>query len=217
MRGFNYDEIHTGDDWKLILNSKTITPPEPKTYEVDIDGRDGTLDLSESLAGEIKFKDRTITAVYLLTEGSRVERERLIRTITNYLNGRKRKIVEPDDLDHYFIGRSKITAVSNNQAYGSITVQSTCDPWRYSKDKISRYCQVNTSTPKKWIFTNDGARTAVPVITVTGFITIVVGGVAHSLTAGSYRLTALKFRSGVNEVSMYGSGSATFQYEEADL
>lgn len=217
MRGFKYDDIHTGDDWDLILNSKTIDPPEPKTYEVDLDGRDGVLDLSESLAGEIKYKNRTITAVYIMTEGTRLEREILIRKITNYLHGRKRKIVEPDDPDHYFVGRSKISAVSNNQAYATFTVTSNCEPWRYFREGISRYCKINSKTPQKLVFTNNGARTSCPTITITGLVTIVIDGKATNLTAGTYRLTGLKFYTGVNEVTIYGSGSATFSYEEADL
>lgn len=219
MRGFQYDEFHTANDWNLVLTSKTIDPPEPKVYEVNLDGRDGSLDLSESLAGEIKYKDRTITATYSMTEGTYTERISLMRTITNYLHGRKRKIVEPDDPDHYFIGRLKVSAVNHNKTYSTFTVTATCEPWRYLPEKITRHCDVraSASSPVKLVFTNKGARTTCPILTVTGTVTIVLSSGSVTLTAGQYRLTGLKIYAGTNEVTVYGSGSLAFQYEEADL
>lgn len=219
MRGFTYGEYHTANDWDLILTSKTIDPPEPKTYEVDLDGRDGSLDLSESLAGEIKYKNRTITTTYCMTEGSYLDRQALLREIVNYLHGRKRKIVEPDDPYHYFIGRSKVSAIVHKQAYSTFTITSTCEPWRYLRESITRHCNVNatSSNPAKLVFTNRGARTACPVLRITGAITFVIDTETITLTPGSYRLTNLKIYAGNNEVVVYGSGTITFEYDEADL
>lgn len=218
MRGFQFDDYNTADDWELILTSKTIDPPEPKTYTVDLDGRDGSLDLSESLAGEIKFKDRTITSVYLMSEGSYEERQAEMRKILNYIQGKKRKIIEPDDPDHYFYGRSKVTGISHNKAYSTFTITSTCEPWRYLRETISRYIKLSSTDPLTFVFTNDGARTACPKITVTGIVYVKIGDDDPiTLTAGSYRLTGLKLYSGSNEVVLYGSGTALFEYEEADL
>lgn len=219
LRGFTIGDYHTGEDWRMILNSKDLTPAEPKTYLVDLDGRDGSLDLSESLAGEVKYKDRTLKAGFILTEGTRREREDLIREITNYINGKKRKIVDPDDLDHYLVGRIKITAKTNTQAYGTLSIEATCEPWRYLKDSITRYYPVNakSTAPVKLVFFNRGAKTVCPTITVTGIVTIIIKGVTTQLSAGSYKITDLKLYSGSNEVNVYGSGSVTFSYEEADL
>lgn len=217
MRGFKIGEFNTADDWSLILTSKTIDPPEPKTYTIDLDGRDGSLDLSESLAGEIKFKDRTLTATFSMTEGSQAERVALMRKILNYVHGRTRKIIEPDDPDHYFIGRCKISAVVHNRVYSTFTLTATCEPWRYFRETFSRHCQVNSVTPVKLIFTNEGARTTCPILNVTGSITVVLPTENVVLTTGSYRLTSLKLYAGTNEVTVFGSGSVTFEYEEADL
>lgn len=219
MRGFQIGDYHTGDDWKMILNSKDLTPAEPKTYLVDLDGRDGSLDLSESLAGEVKYKDRTLKAGFILTEGTRKERDQVLREIRNYINGKKRKIVDPDDPDHYLVGRIKITGETNTQAYGTLNIEATCEPWRYLKDSISRYYSVNakSTAPVSLIFFNQGAKTVCPTLTITGIVTILISDVATTLHAGTYKITDLKFYSGANEVRLYGSGSATFSYEEADL
>lgn len=217
MRGFKYDDIHTGNDWGLILTAKTIDPPEPKLYQVDLDGADGSLDLSESLAGEIRFKDRTVTASYVMTEGTYEERLALMTKIVVYLHGRKRKVVEPDDTDHYFVGRSVISDIKHNQAYSSFKVTTECEPWRYYRETIKRHCDINSVAAHKLIFTNRGAKTACPVLTVTGLVSFILKGETVSLTPGTYRLTALKLYSGVNEVQVLGSGSIIFEYGEADL
>lgn len=219
LRGFYIGDYHTGEDWEFILNSKDLTPAEPKTYLVDLDGRDGSLDLSESLAGEIKYKDRTLKAGFIITEGTREERAILIQKVTSYINGKKRKIVDPDDLNHYLVGRIKITGVTNTQGYGTMTIEATCEPWRYLKDPISRYYKVNaaSSTPVKLVFFNNGAKTVCPEIVVTGLVTIKVQGVDTTLSSGSYKISDLKLYAGSNEVMVYGSGSVTFTYQEADL
>lgn len=217
MRGFEYDNIHTANDWSLVLTAKAIDPPEPKLYEVDLEGADGSLDLSESLAGEIRFKDRTVSASYCMTEGTLPERIALMTKIMIFLHGRKRKIVDPDDPEHYFIGRSVVNSVKHTQAYSTFAVTSTCEPWRYYREKIKRHCNVNSVTAHKLVFTNEGAKTTCPLLTITGIVSFVINGETVTLTAGQYRLTSLKFYSGVNEVSVYGSGAVTFEYEEADL
>lgn len=131
LRGFTFGNIHTGTTWGLILSSKSLTPPEPKTYYVELEGRDGSLDLSESLAGEIKYKDRTLKASFILANGTRADRQQLIFSIINYLHGQKMKIVDPDDTTHYLIGRITVTDYENTLAYGTLDIEATCEPWRY--------------------------------------------------------------------------------------
>ena len=68
-RYFVLDKYNTWYDWRLICTAKDVTPPEPKTYYVELDGMDGTLDLSESLTGEISYKDRTVSAAFFTNNG----------------------------------------------------------------------------------------------------------------------------------------------------
>ena len=137
-RFFILDKFNTWYDWRLILTAKNITPPEPKTNYIEIDGMSGTLDLSESLTGEVTYKDRTLTASFWTDEGNFDERAKLLLKITSELHGRKIKIVEPDDPDHYFYGRVKVKSTSNNLAYSTIDIEAVCDPWRYAINEIER-------------------------------------------------------------------------------
>ena len=216
-RYFIFDKFNTWYDWRLILTSKDVTPPEPKTNYVNIDSMSGTLDLSEALSGEITYNDRTVSATFWTDNGNRKEREKLLRDIRVALHGKKVKIIEPDDPDHYFYGRVSVVAESNNLAYAELEIECTCEPWRYAINDSERRVDVNSSVVTDVIIHNNGVKTLCPTITVTGAVEITYEGSKTSLTAGSYKISDIRLSQGVNIIGVSGNGSATFTYKEADL
>ncbi len=216
MRGVYFGDFHTVADWGLILSAKTINPPTPKTITVNIDGRDGTLDLSRALTGEMKFNDREASFSFLVTEGSQSDREYMIRTIINALHGQRLKIIEPDFPELYLIGECSVGNVVNNKAYGSFTVSAVCEPYKYSVDEVNRVISLS-STPTDIVLHNLGTKSLIPTITVTGSVNMVIGSTSVSLSAGTYKLTSLILSPGANIVTVSGSGLVTFSYREAVL
>lgn len=215
-RFFMLDKFNTFYDWRLILTAKDVTPPEPKTNYVDLGGVNGTLDLSESLTGEIAYNDRTVTASFWTNEGTRTERETLLRDIRAALHGRKIKLIEPDDPDHYFYGRVKITSEKNIVPYAEFSIEAICEPWRYANEESERFVEVNDNAVDV-VLSNNGVKTLSPTITVTGSVTIEYNGATVELTAGSYRVTDIKLYRGANIVTVSGTGTVVFTYKEADL
>lgn len=217
-RFFILDKFNTWYDWRLVLTSKDVTPPELKTNYIDIDGMSGTLDLSESLTGEITYKDRTVKASFWTSEGSFKERAALLKNIITALHGKKMKIIEPDDPDHYFYGRVKVKSVKNILSYAEFSIEATCDPWRYSLEDITRTVEVDSQgDATNVIIHNNGVKTLCPVIRVTGDVFINYDGLEVMLTDGAYKISDLKLRQGVNVIGVFGRGSAEFTYKEADL
>ena len=216
-RYFILDKINTWYNWRLVLTSKDVTPPEPKTNYVDIDGMSGTLDLSESLTGEITYKDRTVSASFWTSEGSHKDREKLLRDIVSALHGKKIKIIEPDDPDHYFYGRVKIKSRKNILPYAEFSIECTCDPWRYALNDSVRRVDVNSQLVTEVIIHNNGVKSLCPDITVTGSVDITYNGVRTTLNTGSYKISDIRLRQGVNSIGVSGTGSVTFTYREADL
>lgn len=215
-RYFILDKFNTWYDLHLIVTAKEIPDAEPKTNYVRIDGMSGTLDLSEVLTGEITYDDRTLSATFWTDHGTRRDREELLRKITASLHGKKIKIVEPDDPNHYFYGRVKIKSKLNNLAYAEFTIEAVCDPWRYAIEETFRRVDVNDNSVNA-VLTNHGVKTLIPVITVTGSVEIVYDGQTTPLTTGSYTISDVKLRQGVNIIGVSGNGSVTFSYREADL
>lgn len=216
-RFFILDKFNTWYDWRLILTEKEISEAEPKTNYVSLDGMSGNLDLTEALTGEVTYDDRTITAKFWTDEGSRKDRELLLRKITTALHGKKIKIFEPDDTDHYFYGRVTITPEVNNLAYLEFTLSAVCDPWRYSIDESCRSITVNGQDVKDVVIINNGVNSLSPVITVSGAVDITFDGVVTSLVTGSYKVSDIKLKQGINIVGVSGEGTVTFTYREADL
>ncbi len=216
-RYFILDKFNTWYDLHLIVVAKTILDAEPKTNYVKLDGMSGTLDLSESLTGEITYDDRTISATFWTDYGNRKDREALLRKITASLHGKKIKIIEPDDPNHYFYGRVKIKSKRNTLAYAEITIEAICEPWRYAIEETVRRVDVDTAEVTNIVINNNGVKTLSPVITVTGSVDITYNGKRTSLTDGVYKISDIKLRQGANIIGVSGNGSATFSYREAEL
>ena len=74
LRGVQFGDHHTANDWSLILHEKIVSPPKPKTNYVSVPGRDGDLDLTEALSDVVNYQDRTASYTFLLTDGSHADR-----------------------------------------------------------------------------------------------------------------------------------------------
>ena len=217
-RYFILDKFNTWYDLHLIVTNKKIPDAEPKTNYVKLDGMSGSLDLSEALTGEITYDDRTISATFWTDYGNRNDREVLLRKIISSLHGKKIKIIEPDDINHYFYGRVKIKDdKTNNLAYATFTIEAICEPWRYALEETVRRVDVNSTVATEVVINNNGVKTLSPVITVTGSANIIYNGVTTALTEGTYKVSDIKLRQGVNIIGVSGNGSVTFSYREADL
>lgn len=212
-RYFIFNDKNTFLDWKLILTSKDITPPEPKTHYVELDGMNGSLDLSDALTGEITYKDRKISATFWTDYGSRKDRERIIREMTAFLHGKKVKIIEPDDSDHYFSGRAVVKSVTNSLAYAEISIEFTCDPWRYSHEETVREILGNSQA----VINNNGVKTLSPIFTVNGSVEIAYNDERFALSDGRYQIPDIKLHQGVNVIGVTGDGAVEISYREADL
>lgn len=215
MRGVTFGEFNTAEDWDLILNAKSLTPPEPKTTYVSVEGRDGDLDLSETLTGEIRYNNRSASFTFLLTEGTYSEREELIDQIMSAVHGKRLDIIDPDRPDYYLDGRCTMTSRSNNKAYGSITIEANCNPWFFAKTETRRAFTISSET--SIALTNNGGKTLTPEVVVTGSVTLAFDGSSVSLSAGTYKLTGLKLKTGSTVITANGSGTVTFVYREGVL
>lgn len=211
-----FDNYNTAYDWGLLLTAKEVTDPNPKTNYQKLDGASGTLDLTEALTGEVTYDDRELSASFSLSEGTMQEREAVLRRIAAALHGRRVRIVEPDDPEHYLVGRVALKKSTNSPTYATLDIEATCEPWRYAVNESKRRVVVkNNSTDV--VICNAGVKTVCPVITVTGNVSITDNGVTTALTSGSYKITDIRLKTGANVIGVSGYGSATFTYREATI
>ena len=212
-RIFLFDKFDTWHDWRLTLTAKDTTDPEPKTNYVNLDGMSGSLDLSEALTGEVSYGDRTVSASFWSSEGTYQDRETVAKQIKAALHGKKVKIVEPDDPDHYFLGRCMVRNLTRSQVYVSFDIEAVCEPWRYALEETRRRVDAGASA----VIWNNGVKTLCPEIEVEGSVTLEYEGASVKLTGGRYQIADIKLRQGSNVVGVSGSGFVTFIYREATL
>lgn len=213
----DYDSFET---WGLTLTGYKLTDPEYKSNFVPVPGRDGDLDLSTALTdGEPRFGNRTLTATFELSSGTRDTRLTTFNQIANVLSGRRMNIVLPDDTTHYIDGRVGVAVDYCDPYHGALTVKATCEPWRQALAEKSETLTA-ASTVKTATLTNAGRRLLVPTLVVSGSaasVTVTFGSNTWTLAAGTYKLPDLLLRPGDNSLTYKGTGTIALTWREAIL
>ena len=130
MRGVTFDNVHSYNAWRLMLKSAPeISPPEPKTYYVDILGAHGQMDLSEALAGKVLYNNRKIKLEFIYAEGRNEWTFIYYGQILNELHGKVKTIKFDDDPFSTYKGR--VTVGTPDVYKGCITLPVTveCEPF----------------------------------------------------------------------------------------
>lgn len=187
---------------------------------VTVPGRDGDLDVSTALTdGVPRYGNRTLKATFECSEGSRLEREDAITTMTNWLDGWQMDIILPDDPDHYISGRVHVERNYNDPAHAAVTVTATCQPWKFNKNEAA--VQLTTGTDEQTArLTNYGRRTVVPLLTISGeaaSVRLQFGTAIWQLSAGTYQLPDLVLPPGGADLVYSGTGTISLKYREASL
>lgn len=216
-RALTLGTYNTAQTGKWTLAGLEVSSPTFQTNLVQIPGRDGPLDLSAALTGGVpRYNSRTLKATLENSDDTRQDRESRIRAMIAELDGYRKPIWLPDDSDHYLEGRIHVARNYNDLAHASVTVTATCDPWLYNNEETVRSLTA-TSAAQSEIFVNSGRRTVVPVLVVTGSVSLEYGVNIWTLSAGTYQLPDFVLAPGSHELIYSGSGTVTVTYREAVL
>lgn len=214
MKGIRFGLHHSYDDLKLILTAKELGTPAVKSEMLDIPGADGSLDLTESF-GEPKYENVTHRFDFS-TIVPQSEFITLFTRIKNAIHGRKMRVILDDDPLFYWIGRIHVSKFTSEKGVGTISVECDCDPYKYKQDATT-VAQAVSGTHA--ITLTNGRKRAVPEIQIftDGSIRIEYGGFIWDLGSGVYRLPELELAHGENVVTVTGTGTVAFIWQEGDL
>ena len=215
-----FDGKDTYTEYGLLLASKSISLPEVRTNMIDVPGRDGLLDASEVLTGEVTYKNRTITLK--LTGVDTVSGKKWPATISDFCNkvhGKRVKVTFPEDTTHYYSGRCSVGKVGLVKMMQTIPVTVDCDPWKYKNAKTT-VSRDDLSTAYKQLSLPNERRPVIPTITVAQDTTLLWGSSTINISAGDHILPAIRLAAGSNTLKAKvasGTGSITVTYQEASL
>lgn len=213
MKGVKFGGLHSYYEWGLILSSKDIKAPKPKTKEIEIEGSDGVLDYTEYFGG-VKYENRqllfTFSKMNIVPDGFLA----LFSVVQNALHGKKLQIILDDDPTHYYLGRVTVNEWKSNKRIGEIVIEVDAEPYKY---KVAETMVTQDVTGAAEIVLSNSKKPVVPEITTTAAMTIAFDGFTAAVQAGTFRLPELQLKEGQNRVTVTGTGTISFVYREASL
>lgn len=218
-RGLIIGSYRTVADGQWTLSKCELGKAPQIQNFIDVPGRrKGPLDMSTVLTdGDPIYGSRPFEAILESSEGTRMERENRINTMTNWLDGWRQEIILPDDPLHFVVGRVNVERLYNDLAHASVRVTATCEPWKYNV-KETEVILTPSETEKTVNLPNQGRLAVVPLLTITGGdVLLRTAGLSWALSAGSYALPDLLLLQGGKEITYSGAGTLNFKYREAIL
>ena len=215
-----FDGKDTYTEYGLLLASKSISLPKVRTNMIDVPGRDGLLDASEVLTGEVTYMNRTITLKLIGVDT--VSGKKWPATISDFCNkvhGKRVKVTFPEDTTHYYSGRCSVGKVGLVKMMQTIPVTVDCDPWKYKNEKTT-VSRDDLGTAYKQLSLPNESRPVIPTITVAQDTTLLGGSSTINISAGDHILPAIRLAAGINTLKAKvasGTGSITVTYQEASL
>lgn len=198
----------------ILLDGYTLSPPEPKTYTVDIPGGDGVIDLTSALTGDVAYSNRAQSFTFMVVDPDSFER---VKTdVSNFLHGKSFDYQMTMDPGYTYHGRFSVTEYSHAvYAYpglvGVFAVDIDADPY---KSKGHMTYQLN-ATGGKMFRIESGRKPVHPVIECTQPCRVRWKDIITVVPVGTYRLNDVLFTQGFNEI--YINSRELFNTSWADL
>ena len=223
------DSYNTYDDWGLyITNTDCIGEPKQYTKYIEIPGRNGLLDISETITGRQIYTKREIK-INLAGARDKTTWNAALSILRNRVNGKVCRIVFADDPAYYWQGRVDIKDFSSVLNLGTLTIDiPNADPYKYSvtssvepwlwdpfnfETDMITYIGAITVVGFETVTTPAGHMPTIPDIVVSdktsANFTVEVDGVTYNLAVGTNRIPSIIV--GDEEVEFNFTGDAKVQ------
>lgn len=128
------NDIDICENYGLILKHISIEPPSAQTNFVKIPFRNGSVDLTESLTGDVKYNDRKIV---IQTKYIGDNLLGVYSQMLNDIHGKRFHINFDEDAAYYYDGRVSLTGYTVTKYGGEINMEATCNPYKVSIESSS--------------------------------------------------------------------------------
>jgi|SRR3712207_806805 len=167
MYGMKMGEFHSYKDFGLVPTSKpVINLPSPKLEYLDIPGRQGEIDITESLAGEVIYEMRTGSFEFLVSDPEKWQA--IHRKLLNTVHGKRINLVLDTEKDYVYQGRLWVSEFKSDKNYSLITLDYKLEPYKYALEDmkngelIHRLDEIAITISRTITLTFDSDMTIVP-------------------------------------------------------
>lgn len=231
--GVQIGKMHTLKDWGLGWTAIDLGFPEAKTYEQDIPGADGVLDLTEALtAGDVKYKNRSLSLEFEAPDEDFYSWSSLISEIANYLVGQRLKIILDNDPQFYYMGRLIMDVEKTEKENSKLVISGEVDPYKYElysslEDWIWDTFNFETGIIREYKdILVDGSYTlnifglrkkSAPIIECSAPMQVTYKGGTYSLPEGKSKVFDIWLGAGENILTFAGTGIISVDYRGGSL
>ena len=193
---------HSFNDFRLAIgNNDYIKQPEYDAVYVDIPGRQGYLDLSETIAGRVVYHTREISIEF---GGLNNDWDSVISNMRNLFHGKIVQLIFDNDPNWYWTGRAEINDYDRFRNLGEFKFEIPgASPFKHSVDIQPNLANISLSSTARTISIPVTGMPVNPefVLTNTGTstVTIVANGITKTVNAtGTYRWPDIWFDTTTN-------------------
>ena len=214
MKGVIFGNYHSYNDFGLILSKKEIGSPNPKVVTIDVEGSDGVLDLTEAF-GDVKFRNRSLSFQFAKASIDPHSFLELYSTVHNAIHGKKMHIILDDDMEFYYVGRITVNEWTSDKNIGKIVIDVDAEPWKY---KLNETVVAKTISGSGTVNLLNQRKPVVPSVRATASMTFSFDGNSYAIGANTTTIfPSFELKAGNNSVSVTGTGTITFTYQEGGL
>lgn len=223
---------HSYDDFKLFVKSVVIHAPNVQLHKIEVEGRDGSIDITEELMGNVRYNDRKIDLDFRFADDEKNRTLMLVR-LQNFMYGKKIKFIFADDDGYFYIGRMTSLTPNVDGAVFDLTTELEVDPYKYR----------TIASNEEWLWDPfdfeegvanetggivvDGEETVImatdekwdsPIIETDAPMTVSYdGGTPINLTIGRRKVYEIMMTTGKHYFTFVGNGTVSIIYRGARL
>lgn len=211
MYSVNFGDKNSYTDFGLILRPKERTFPTPKIKTVSIEGRDGDLDLTTSLTGDVKYENISYPLDFYLKD-KRADWEEALLKLSTYIHGKKMPLSFSEDPDWYYVARYTLNPVTSDKNVGLLSIDCDLEPYRLKKTET-----VKTITGTGTLILPNTRKWVMPTIVSTGSMQFTFEGKTFTVN-GTLQSPDIILKEGNNAIEVIsGTGTLTVTYREGKL
>lgn len=197
----------------VLLDGYTLSPPEPRTYMVEVPGRDGLIDLTESLTGDIPYSNRQMSFTFVIVDLD--EFEAIKTQVSNFLHGKAFDFQMTMDPEYTYHGRFTVSSYAhvaswNHGICGFFDIAIDADPYKTKSHMVYNLNAVGGAAFEL----PSGRKKNHPIIETTAPTRIKHKNVIYRLGAGRYQLNDILFEEGLNEIYINSYELSNFTWDE---